>query len=168
VPDINEAGITYPFTNMRRWVSESTIVNWGGTFPSADNFEQVEIYIETEQADYFPVTPLNGDQWRFILVEDDQNYTDYANRAEVGGTAYKNVRTFDMAEGEYNDEITRLESKNVGPGSSDDTVFRSGVKNITRNNVNNQLKNGEIVARTGNFRYEFTKVNRSVLGEPQQ
>jgi len=167
VPDVNEAGITYYFANMRRWVSQATLLNLDGvTFPTAEDFELVEFFQETARIDYFPIAPLTNVPYRLIMHEDDANYRHYANASEVFGTAYKDVETYNMATGNYNMELTAIESKDPGLSSSDDTIRRSGVKNITYNNTMDRMENGQIIAKKDGHEYVFTVVNRNILCVP--
>jgi len=171
VPDVNEAGVTYHFTNMRRWVSRGILVNnVGESFPTASNFEQVQTFDEIAPQNYLPLLALGETlNYRLMLHEDDTNYQHYANASQISGVAVKMMDTFDMSDGVYRNEATSIRSKTPGLfSSSDDTYGRSGVKNITLDFVEDRMSagGGEIVAQKDNLRYVFTTVTRPVFCEP--
>lgn len=172
VPDVNEAGVTYHFTNMRRWVSRAILVNNNGfAFPTAGNVDLINTFDELAPQSYLPLLALGETlNYRLMLHEDDTNYQHYANASQVGGVAVKMMETFDMSDGVYRNEATSIRSKTPGLfSSSDDTYGRSGVKNITLDFVEERISagGGEIVVQKDNFKYVFTTVTRPVFCEPE-
>ncbi|MGF1671061.1 MAG: hypothetical protein ACFCU6_11490, partial [Balneolaceae bacterium] len=175
VPDVNEAGITYHFTNMRRWKSPAILQNnIGQPFPTRENFGAIQTLQEIAPKDYLPLVEL-GDKptgealnFRLMMHEDDTNYQHYANADQSNGIAVKFIQMFDMQDGIYKGEYTAIRSKSVGFSSSDDTYGRSGVKNITQDFVEDRMQDGggQIIAQKDNFRYVFTTVTSRVFCEP--
>jgi len=175
VPDVNEPGITYHFTNMRRWKSSGILQNnIGQPFQTRDNFGAIQTFQEIAPQDYLPLVEL-GDihtggtlNFRLMMHEDDTNYQHYANADQSNGIAVKFIQTFDMQDGIYKGENTSIRSKSVLFSSSDDTYGRSGVKNITQDFVEDRMQEGnnEITAEFQDFRYVFTTVTSRVFCEP--
>lgn len=147
-PDVQYPNTNYYFTNMRTW---SFIVQ-GGVQPS---------YQEVIRQTGFPVAVLTNNYWRFVLVHNKKKYAYTSARRK--STLENSVWTYNMQNGSYSTVTNKMDAASHRYGNSDRVLLNSGVRRITRNNVNTRLNgNSTFTAQnSGGHRYVFEKVNRN-------
>lgn len=80
-----------------------------------------------------------SDPWRFVLTDDDKDYREFNRRQDHEYAT--DIWTYDMADGSWNQKFTGFTVDSRENYSSDDPKKRSGVRNITLQNVNERLGN---------------------------
>jgi hypothetical protein len=140
VPDINQAGTRYYFSD--RWEYNSTSGDYELVFDL--NFPLIDL-------------TAHAGHWRLLMSDDDKDYPSFSRVQQTSFTP--NIDTYDMSNGSYSDIETGFTFEEKSSGSSDDPRWASGVRKITTNNAQDRVQNGDITASTiseGNtFEYVF-------------
>lgn len=109
----------------------------------------------------FPLFDLTNKPgpWRLVMSDDDKDYQDFSQRGESDYA--DDIQTYDMSTGSWSEVFTGFSTDRKVHGSSDDPLVESGVRRITKDNVQDRLgSNSNVVASKdysgGNFSYTFS------------
>lgn len=78
--------------------------------------------------------------WRLVLSDDDKDYQDFSRRQQSDFA--QDIWTYDMANGTWSEVKTGFTTDRKTSGSSDDPIRESGVRRITKDNVESRLVYG--------------------------
>lgn len=134
VPDVNRKGVDYDFSGNKVFISHQ------------GNNYSIPLYTPS-----FPLFNLTQQQgpWRLVLVEDDKDYADHSRRRKSNHS--ESVQTFNMSSGSWSSVQTGFTVKSHQYGSSDDVMYRSGVRNITIDNASQRSTSGGIIVASKNY-----------------